>query len=390
VHLDQLKKEPPRNAQQLKAILALTQKVTGAAVAEFGAGPPPWCWWSPEFYSTLGVDPAEPALAFGELVSRFVVIEDRPNALAAATASRTEFDSAPHVCRVRRGDRALRHLRVKARELSVGPRQDVRTIVVIQDVTELVAAQHEFSALQDRLSHVARLVAIGEIASGIAHEINQPLAAITSYAGALQRTIDANRDAVQQAQEIADAIAAQALRAGEVVRRVRMLVKHANFEFRSTCINDTVRDVMILAEPLAKAHQVAVTLELADSLPRLRADAIQLQLLLLNLVRNSIEAIDANGSTDRRITIRSTWRPAQGVDVSVEDTGGGISPKALENLFRPFNTTKPQGVGLGLLSCQRIAEAHGGTLNVESLAGTGARFSLILPQLADAATERVS
>jgi C4-dicarboxylate-specific signal transduction histidine kinase len=305
------------------------------------------------------------------------------------TGSRVELGSAPHICRVRRCDRALRYFQVKASELSDGSARAVRTIVVIQDVTELVAAQYEYNALHERLSHVARLVAIGEMASGIAHEINQPLAAITTFPGALQRIIDANSDEARQAQEIADAIAGQALRAGEVVRRVRTLVKHANFEFRSTCINETVRDVMILVEPLAKAHQVALKLELAANLPRLRADAIQLQLLLLNLVRNSIEAIDANGSTDRRITIRSIWRPAQGVDVSVDDTGGGISTVALENLYRPFHTTKPQGAGLGLLSCQRIAAAHGGTLNAESFAGTGARVSLTLPQLADPETERV-
>ena len=122
----------------------------------------------------------------------------------------------------------------------------------------------------------------------------------------------------------------------------------------------------------------------AAVLPRVQADPIQLDLLFLNHVQNAIEAIDANHSVDRRITIRAVRRAMQGVEVSVEDTGGGIAPQIRANLFHLFNTTKPRGVGLGLLSCQRFAQAHGGTLSADSVTGVGARFCVTLPCAADA------
>jgi C4-dicarboxylate-specific signal transduction histidine kinase len=231
----------------------------------------------------------------------------------------------------------------------------------------------------DHLYRAARLATVGELLSGIAHEINQPLAAITTFAGALRRSVGPDPKAVEQARAIAEAIAAQALRAAEVVRRVRSLVKHTEFHLQFTDVNDTVREVMTLAEPLAEAHGVALRLALAATLPRVRADAIHVQLLLLNLIQNAIEAIEAHRSVDRRIVICTVSRETHEVEVSVEDTGGGMTTEVEAQLFRPFNTTKPQGVGLGLLSCQRIAEAHQGRLRAENFPGVGARFSLTLP-----------
>ncbi len=221
--------------------------------------------------------------------------------------------------------------------------------------------------------------------SGIAHEINQPLSAITTFAGALRRCIDQGPKGVEQAQAIVDAIEEQALRAAEVLRRVRSLVKHTKFQFHCTSVNDTVREVMTLAEPLAKAHGVALSLRLDSKLPQVCADAIHLQLLLLNLIQNAIDAIEANHPPVRKIVIGTAVQAAQAIDISVEDTGGGISSDVEAQLFRPFNTGKPQGVGLGLLSCQRIAEAHQGRLSVENSPGAGARFRVTLPQWVDIA-----
>jgi two-component system, LuxR family, sensor kinase FixL len=237
----------------------------------------------------------------------------------------------------------------------------------------------DFPGFQDQLSRAAHLATVGEMLSGIAHEINQPLTAITTLAGALRRTIGDQGTAATQAQEIADAIAAQALRAAKVVHRVRTLVKQANLNLQATAVNDTVRELMNLAEPIAKARGVTISVELAHQLPLVRADGTYLQLLLLNLIQNSAEAIEAHQSLDRRIAIRTSARPPQEVEIAVEDTGGGIAPEIRATLFRPFNTTKPQGVGLGLLACQRIAQVHGGRLSAENSQGAGARFSLVLP-----------
>jgi C4-dicarboxylate-specific signal transduction histidine kinase len=244
-----------------------------------------------------------------------------------------------------------------------------------------LASAEDNPSLHDPLSRAAHLVTVGEMLAGIAHEINQPLTAITTLAGALRRTIDAHASDAQQAQEIAEAIAAQAMRAAEVVHKVRSLIGRSAFEFKAISINDAIHGAMTLAEPLAKDRGVSISLDLAAEPPRVLADSVHLQLLLLNLIQNAIEAIEASASAERRILIRTALRPASEIELSVDDTGGGVSADAASGLFRPFNTTKPQGIGLGLLSCQRIARAHGGILTAENIPGSGARFSLRLPVL---------
>lgn len=233
--------------------------------------------------------------------------------------------------------------------------------------------------MQSQLAQVARLAIVAEMASAMAHEINQPLTAIAAYASALQRLIGTSTEAVAQAKEIAGEIGEQAIRAGNVVKRIRALVKHTAFDLQDTDCNETIRDLMLLAEPLARAHSIQVDLELAPSPLVVRADALQMQLLLLNLVHNSIEAIDGHKPRYRSITIASRLSSTGHVEISVEDTGGGIPPQIRESLFKPFATTKDHGTGLGLLACQRIAHAHGGELRVDDRPGVGARIAVRLP-----------
>jgi len=246
-----------------------------------------------------------------------------------------------------------------------------------EEIMSRSAREHDL--LHAELSQVARLAVVAEMASAMAHEINQPLTAIAAYSSALQRLIGSSEEAIRQARDIAAEIGAQALRAGDVIKRIRALVKHTDFDLQPTDCNHMIRDLLILAEPLARAHRIELALELAPALHRVRADALQLQLLLLNLVHNSIEAIDAHQPQDRRIKISSEQLSPSHVQLSVTDTGGGIPSAIRESLFKPFATTKEHGTGLGLLACQRIAHAHRGELLVDDQPGIGARLSVRLP-----------
>jgi two-component system sensor histidine kinase DctS len=239
----------------------------------------------------------------------------------------------------------------------------------------------EYELLHAELAEVARLAAVAEMASAMAHEINQPLAAIAAYSSALERILGTSPESVADARAIAHEIGEQALRAGTVVGRIRALIKHTEFEVQPVDCNQAIQDLVPLAEMLARFHRIRIELDLAAKPPMVRADALQLQLLLLSLVQNSIDAIESASPANRRITFSSRVVAADDVELSVADTGGGIPQSIKESLFRPFATTKRHGTGLGLLACQRIAHAHGGDLRVDDDPGIGARLTVRLPQL---------
>jgi two-component system sensor kinase FixL len=257
----------------------------------------------------------------------------------------------------------------------------VRFVGFIRDISTRVAAERAAAQAQERLTHVARLSTLGEMAAGLAHEINQPLAAITTFAQACQRQLD--KGEALNAAEIRDPlveIARQALRAGEVIRRLRSFV--ANREVRREPIrcNQLLEDVVSLARPDLRANDVHLRLDVAPGLPDVMADPVQLQHVLINLFRNAIDATLQKGVAQREIALRAVSTPG-GVEISVHDHGPGLEPGVLAKLFNPFFTTKPQGTGLGLAISRTIVQAHGGTLAHRDEPGGGACFYFTLPAL---------
>lgn len=254
-----------------------------------------------------------------------------------------------------------------------------RFVGFIHDISERVAAERAAVQAQDRLTHVARLSTMGEMAAGLAHEINQPLAAITTYAQACQRLIAEGEalDAADIRESLAQ-ISQQALRAGEVIRRLRTFV--ANREVRREPIgcNRLIEDLLALARPDLRAHDVRLILDVQPELPEVMADAVQLQQVLINLFRNAIDATLHNGAAQREITLRAV-AAKDGVEISVHDHGPGVEPGALASLFNPFFTTKANGTGLGLAISRTIVNAHGGKLAHRSEPGGGACFYFTLP-----------
>jgi two-component system sensor kinase FixL len=260
-----------------------------------------------------------------------------------------------------------------------------RFVGFIHDLSARVAAENEVIQARDRLTHVARLSTMGELAAGLAHEINQPLAAITTYAQACQYLIA--QGAAVDGEEIRDALAqisAQALRAGEVIRRLRSFVSNREVRHEQVDCNRLLEDLAALAHPDSRANDVRLIFDVEEQLPLLVADAVQLQQVLINLIRNGIDATLHAGSVRREIVVRAA-RAADAVEFSVRDYGPGVEPGVIANLFNPFFTTKAHGTGLGLAISRTIVVAHGGKLAYRPATGGGACFHFTLPALAGGA-----
>lgn len=239
------------------------------------------------------------------------------------------------------------------------------------------AAQEAVREARERLTHVARLSTMGELATGLAHEINQPLTAITLYAQAAERLVAQATPDIAEIVTALQQISAQALRAGEVIKRLRALVRNRQTQEELLDLNAVVQELAVLVESDARSNGVRLVIELAPQLPRVVGDAVQLQQVMLNLVRNAIEAVQS-GASEHLVVLRTAPCPA-GVEMSVSDLGPGVDPAIQERLFQAFETTKPEGTGLGLAISRSIVENHGGQLAWRDHQPHGACFYFQLP-----------
>lgn len=260
--------------------------------------------------------------------------------------------------------------------------------VFSQDVTERTRAEERARQRQAELAHVLRLGTMGEMAAGLAHEINQPLSVVANYAqGVLQRLQQGQVDPGTLRPVLAE-IAREALRAGEIIHRLRALVDKKAPNQQRVDLNAVVRDALRMMD--GEAHQFGVTIEqdLAPDLPPVSCDSIQIEQVLLNLVHNAVEALQAMPAGKRRVRVRTEARPGT-VQVSVCDTGPGI-PEPPADPFVPFFSTKPTGLGMGLSISRSIAEAHGGELAAARNPDRGSTLTLTLPASTDPAVVRAA
>jgi PAS domain S-box-containing protein len=250
--------------------------------------------------------------------------------------------------------------------------------VLVVDVTDRRRAEREMRQLKDQLAHSGRIATIGEMAGALAHELNQPLAAILSNAQAAIRFLKSATPDLDEVREILRDIAVDDTRAGEIIRRIRSLVKKDAADLRTLGINDVVEEVVGLLHSDALIRGVTVTLELEPGLSRIQGDRIQLQQVLLNLLLNAFDAMGELMPGERSVTIRSRQVDSF-VMVTVSDLGTGIQAGHPDELFEPFRTTKPNGLGLGLSISRSIVANHGGRLWAENNRGRGATFGFTLP-----------
>ncbi len=242
-----------------------------------------------------------------------------------------------------------------------------------------IAAEEAVQEARERLTHVARLSTMGEMTTGLAHEINQPLTAITMYAQAAERLAAQPSPDLGELVEALRQISAQALRAGEIIRRLRELVRNRQVREELLDLNAVVRELAVLVESDARVNNVRLEIDLAATLPTVLGDTIQLQQVMLNLVRNAIEAVQSPDS-QRLVTLR-TAHTGSAVEMSVSDLGTGIDPAIRDRLFETFATTKPAGTGLGLAISRSIVEAHGGKLTWRANQPCGSCFVFSLPAI---------
>jgi PAS domain S-box-containing protein len=250
------------------------------------------------------------------------------------------------------------------------------------NITATIRADHAEQALrkaQAELAHVTRVTTLGQLTASIAHEVNQPLAAVIANAEASLRWLDREPPDLAAARRSAEWVIKDGIRASEVIRRVRALVNKTDLEKVPLDINSVVRDVITLVQRELTIHRISLRTEFAPALPMILGDRIQLQQVIINLVMNGIEAMEPVSDRPRELVIRSRRDGPHGMLLSVTDRGIGISDDESDRLFKAFFTTKSGGMGMGLSICRSIVESHGGRLSVCRNNGPGATFQFILP-----------
>jgi two-component system, LuxR family, sensor kinase FixL len=336
-------------------------------------------YYSVQLYRILEVPVNGPAVPRNEFFERWVHPADRARVLDAF--HRLDAGGAPLDIeyQVVLRDGRTRHLHHIAQAVREADGRVLKHVGTIHDITDRRHAEDEARQLQERLTHFSRLSTMGEMAAGLAHEINQPLSAIATYAQACQRILRQPEPDVADVVSALEQINAQALRAGEVIRRLRNFVKNREVKREPVDCARLLEDLRTLAETDARLHNVILRIDAEEDLPAVHGDPIQLQQVVLNLVRNAIDAT-TGCPEDRREVVLTTRRSGEGeVEITVADQGCGLAADAAEHLFNPFFTTKATGTGLGLAISRSIVRAHGGRLWHTSNGEYGARFHFTLP-----------
>ncbi len=292
-----------------------------------------------------------------------------------ATGERRIIGQTREVTGLRKDGSALPH------ELAVGEvcSGDRRLFVgFTHDLTRRQQTVKQMQQLQSELRHVSRLTEMGQMASALAHEINQPLTAVTNYIEAARRVL-AQTDAAagMRAASILENASAQVVRATQIIHRLREFVRKGESDRRPAPIGRLVEGASALALIGARDRGAKVDLRIASELPEIAVDRIQIEQVVVNLVRNAIEAME--GGARQELTVTAALGVDGGVEISVADTGPGIAPEVAERLFQPFVTTKQNGIGIGLSICHSIVEAHGGALGAEPNPAGGTIFRFTLP-----------
>ena len=254
-------------------------------------------------------------------------------------------------------------------------------LAVTRDLTDHMRASEALQQAQAELAHVTRVTTLGELTASIAHEINQPLAAIVADANASLNWLAARTPHLGSVREALDAIVKDGHRAADVIQRIRQLATKTGPQKARLDVNDVIRDVVPLVGIQVRSHQVSLRLDLAPALSPVLGDRVQLQQVLINFVINGIEAMALVDGRSRELVIRSQPHDDDHVVVAVQDAGVGIDPGNVDQLFRAFFTTKPSGMGMGLSISRSIIETHGGRLWATPNPDHGATFHFALPAM---------
>jgi len=296
--------------------------------------------------------------------------------LVGAPATNTEYDAE---FRVTLPGNGVRWIAARGRVDVDERHRPTRSRGACSDVTARKQAELETLQLRQEIAHAGRVSVMGQLASSLAHEINQPLGAILRNAEAASLVLQEVPADLDEIRAIVDDIIHDDQRAGAVIDKMRALLRRHDIDMSPVLVDELLRDVAALVRPDAAARQIKITLEIAEGLPPVMGDRVHLQQVLLNLVSNGMDAIDAASRKDRRIAVLATRNGADTLEIAVSDNGSGIPQDGLERIFGSFYTTKPTGMGMGLSISRTLIETHGGRLWAENADGGGARLRFTLP-----------
>ncbi len=333
--------------------------------------------WSEETFRIFGFDRV-PSIKHGTVLQR-VHPDDRDRVqrtIDRASLDRKDFE---HGYRLLMPDGAIKYVHARAHAVT-NVSGDTEFVGAVTDVTARKLAEAQLHEAQTNLAHVTRVTALGELAASIAHEVNQPLAAVVTNAAACLRWLDRAAPDLNEVRGAVSSIISDGNRAGEVIQRVRALVNKTTDQKAPLDINEVINEVIGLVQHEVQSHLISLRLDLTPALPPVVADRIQLQQVILNLVLNGIEAMQPVTDRPRQLVIRTRHDDdAEQILVTVTDCGVGVASASADRLFDAFYTTKASGMGMGLSICRSIVEAHRGRLSLVEHTGPGATLQFTLP-----------
>ena len=339
-------------------------------------------YWSAEFYRICEFEPYSKVTIqrLGEIVhpEDLALYEGAIQRAIAGTEPEFHF-------RIVTARGAVKHLRGFAHRIADRP----VFVGAVQDVTASRIAEDALNKARAELAHVARVATLSTLTASIAHEINQPLSGIITNAGTCLRMLDASPPNIEGARETARRTIRDGNRASEVVTRLRALFSKKEFTLEPLDLNQATREVIALSSSDLQRHRVIVQSELAGDLPAITGDRVQLQQVILNLVRNASDAMAGVDDRPRQLLIRTEREDGDRVRLTVRDAGTGLDRQSMDQLFDAFYTTKSQGMGIGLSVSRSIVERHHGRLWAEPNVGPGATFAFSIPAVHGAVTNAV-
>jgi signal transduction histidine kinase len=333
--------------------------------------------WSKELCQIFELGPADSPVTL-ELIRSRIDSEDLPSfqeMIERARAGVSDFEFEP---RLRLPDHSVKYLRVVAHRTR-DPKGPLEYIGVVQDVTHRRQTEAALAKLRTELTHAARVTSLGVLTAAIAHEVSQPLAGIVTNASTCRRMLAAAPPDVDGARETARRTIRDAQRASEVIKRLRALFCKKGTSSESLDLNEVTREVLALSLSELERNKVSVRTELASELPRVQADRIQLQQVILNLFLNASDAMSGVDDRPRQLVIKTEQDEHHRVRLSVRDTGVGFEPQGIDRLFDAFYTTKSTGMGIGLSVSRSIIESHKGRLWATPNDGPGVTLSFSIP-----------